>query len=64
MVAWRDERERISLTTMLIHDVIRPERTIMMHMFPNRPPRGEPQMRTDVAPEVCLPDSMMQSGTF
>ena len=64
MVDWWDARENLSFTQKLIRDVIRPKRVIMMHMFPDRPPRGEPEKQTMVASKVILPDSLMQQWTF
>jgi L-ascorbate metabolism protein UlaG (beta-lactamase superfamily) len=60
MVDWWDAREQISFNQKLLRDIIRPERIIMMHMFPERPPRGQPDQQILVAPLVILPDSMMQ----
>ena len=55
-----DERPRMTFTQKVIHDVIRPERVFMMHMSPSRPPTGRPDTQTFAAPEVYLPDSLMQ----
>ena len=63
-VDWWDEREKLSFTQKLVKEVIRPQRAVMMHMFPNRPPRGEPQKYSTVVPEAYLADSLMQSWTF
>ncbi len=60
MVDWWDARENLSFTQKLIRDIIRPERVVFMHVFPKRPPRGEPEKQTVVASEVILPDSLMQ----
>lgn len=49
---------------MVTWDVIRPKRVILMHMFPNRPQRREPEKQTMVAPEVILPKSLMQQWTL
>jgi L-ascorbate metabolism protein UlaG (beta-lactamase superfamily) len=60
MVNWWDAREDLSFTQKLIHDIIRPERIIMMHMFRERPPRGEPENQILVASEVIRPEYLMQ----
>ncbi|MDX9858739.1 MAG: MBL fold metallo-hydrolase [candidate division Zixibacteria bacterium] len=63
-VDWWDERPQITFTQKLIHDVIRPDRIFMIHMSPSRPPQGCPDTQTFVAPEVYLPESLMQRWDF
>lgn len=64
MVDWWDERPSITFDQKLIRDIIRPKRIFMMHMFPSRPPRGNPCSQTLVAPHVYLADSLMQTWVF
>ncbi|UCC78263.1 MAG: MBL fold metallo-hydrolase [Candidatus Zixiibacteriota bacterium] len=63
-VGWWDAREMLTFEQLLIRDVIRPERVILMHLLPDREPRGHPEREQSVAPEVYLPQYSMQTWTF
>ncbi|MDD4051413.1 MAG: MBL fold metallo-hydrolase [candidate division Zixibacteria bacterium] len=60
-VCWWDAGDRLTFRQQLIHDIIRPERVILMHMLPNRPPIGNPERQQTVAKEVILPQLCLQS---
>jgi L-ascorbate metabolism protein UlaG (beta-lactamase superfamily) len=59
-VCWWDAADRLTFRQTLIRDIIRPERVILMHMSPNRPPAGHPERQHTVAREVILPEQSLQ----
>ncbi len=59
-VCWWDAGERLTFRQKIIHDIIRPKRVILTHMFPNRPPQGNPERQQTVAQEVIVPQSCLQ----
>ncbi len=63
-VQWWDAKEKPSTRQVLVRDIIRPRRVILMHMFPNRPPIDNPQWQQLVAPEVIVPTKSMDKWTF
>ena len=54
----------MSFEQKLVHDVIRPERIILMHLIPGREPPGHPERQTGIAREIILPRQLMQTWSF
>ncbi len=63
-VNWWDAGERLTFRQTIIHDIIRPDRVIMTHMFPKRPPNGHPEQQQTVAREVIVPQQSLQRWVF
>jgi L-ascorbate metabolism protein UlaG (beta-lactamase superfamily) len=60
---WRGG-EQMSFEQKLVHDVIRPERIILMHLIPGREPSGHPEQQDGIAREVIVPRQLMQTWSF
>lgn len=63
-VGWWDAGEMLSFQQMLVRDIIRPDRVILMHLMPGRKPAGHPEQQQTVAGEVFVPQQSMQTWTF
>ncbi|MCX6830200.1 MAG: MBL fold metallo-hydrolase [candidate division Zixibacteria bacterium] len=63
-VQWWDAKEALSFRQKLIKDILRPDRVILMHLAPARPPRGNPERQTVVAKEVIVPRRSMEKWIF
>jgi len=63
-VGWWDAREMLTFEQLLVRDVIRPDRVILMHLLPGREPRGHPERQHAVAREIYVPQYSMQTRTF
>jgi len=61
---WRNAGEQLSFEQKLVHDVIRPERIILMHLTPGREPSGHPEQQVGIAREVIIPRQLMQTWSF
>lgn len=59
-VCWWNGGEPLTFQRKLIRDILRPERIIMMHMAPHRPPAGHPEQEQTVAHEVFVPQYCLQ----
>lgn len=57
---WDGGYEPMTFRQKLVRDVLRPERVILTHMFPNRPPAGHPDQEHTVAGQVILPQYCLQ----
>jgi len=60
---WRGG-ERLSFEQKLVHDVIRPQCVILMHLVPGLKPPGDPEKQEGIAREIIVPKQLMQTWSF
>ncbi len=61
---WSPQEERMSARQVLVHDLIRPERIILMHLTPSEKLIDQSRQKEPVSGELIVPQYSLQSWTF
>jgi L-ascorbate metabolism protein UlaG (beta-lactamase superfamily) len=61
---WWDASERLSFRQVLVREIIRPDRIVLMHVVKGPSPIDKPEWQALIAKQVILPKRPMEKWTF